>query len=229
MPDRATEKLKQAKELKRAFRLREAVEYFNEAAQIDPACTVAWAQGGLCLLILGDPEAAVSFLDQGFKSSAFSDVAVGAYLAAALSAENKEAEAEKAREKCLSADAETDFAEPYMLVAEMMAAKDKFPEALRLLDILSSVLSQSPWFAIPRNHYRLICVLADAGVIDVAAFLAESLAERGGWEGLAARSAVLQAQKKYAEAFELIEKAAEQGGNDDPLILNRRHWLALNK
>lgn len=229
MTDLAQEKLRQAKELKRAFRIGEAFELFNEAAQIEPSGITAWAQGGLCLLISGDPQEAAVFLSNAFNNSGFQDITVGAYLAAALTAAARENEARTARRQCLEHDKEADFAEPYMLVAEMMAEKKKYEEALRLLDVLSAEFAKSDWFKTPRNHYRLICVLADAGAIDVARVLAQSLSECAGWYGSAAQAAVLQAEGDRQAAYDMMTQAVKNGAADDPLALLRYHWLALNK
>lgn len=225
------EKLEQARTLKREFRLREAIEYFNECAQIDPKCIFAAAQAGLCHLLLGEAESAVPFLEQAFNASSYTDTTVGAYLAAALTAAGREDDACAVRRKSREADPETELAEACMMTAEMLAEKKSFEGALRLIDVLSSVFAQDDWFKIPRNHYRIIRVLAAAGVVDVAEFLAHSLAEKtsDGWEGEAALSALAIAREEYAEAYEHTLKAIEKGGAADPLLAAQQHWLAINK
>lgn len=225
------EKLNRAQELKKQFKLREAAEYFNECAQMDPMCVIASAQAGLCHLLLGEPDVAEPFLDQAYRASHFIDVMVGAYLGATLTANDKEKEAEAVREKCLKIDPEVDIPEAYMVVAEMLSEKKRFDETLRIIDILSSVYADSNWLKIPRNHYRLIRVLANSGVLDIAEFLTQSLTENmpNSWESPAAQAAIAIAKKEYETAYNLTIDALNKGGSIDPLLDAQQHWLAINK
>lgn len=229
--DKLTEKLNEARALKRKFKLEETVAALKECLEIDPKCLIASAQAGFCLLLLGRPAQAEGFLSTAFEQSGRKDVPVGYYLAAALTAQGKEEQAQETRQACIEAALESNGAETYMLAAEMMAEKEQYPEALRLLDVLSTVYAQSDFFRHPVNHYRLIRVLAKADVIDIAGPLAQSLYEETpeSWEGLAAKAAVAVAEKQYEEAYAFTVQALRRGGASNPLLAAQQHWLAMNK
>lgn len=61
MNEELTEKLNQARLLKRHFKLAETVAVLKECLTIDPDCLIAAAQAGLCLLLQGKPQEAESF------------------------------------------------------------------------------------------------------------------------------------------------------------------------
>lgn len=229
--DKLTEKLNKARTLKRKFKLEETVNALKECLEIDPECLIASAQAGFCLLLLGRPEQAETFLSSAFEQSGRKDMPVGYYLAAALTAQGKEEQAQEIRDACTESVPASIGAETYMLTAEMMAEKEQYAEALRLLDILSVVYAESTFFHHPLSHYRLIRVLAKAGVTDIAGPLADSLYEEApeSWEGLAAKAAVAIAEKKYEDAYSFTVQALRRGGASNPLLAAQQHWLAMNK
>lgn len=224
-------KLNKARELKKEFKLEETVQVLRECLEIDPHCVIASAQAGFCLLILGKPEQAEELLSLAFEDSQQNDFPVAAYLSAALTANGKEEQAKKIRNMCKDKNPEFSPEEIYMVTAEMMEEKNKHTEALRLLDVLSSEYKDSPFFQIPVNHYRLIRVLANADVMDVAEPLADALSDstEQSWEGLAARAAVSMAKKDYENAYSLTVRALQRGGSSNPMLAAQQHWLALNK
>lgn len=223
------EKLNQARILKKNFKLEETVDVLKQCLELDPSCLIASAQAGLCLLLLGKTEDALPFLTDTFNASNQTDFPVGAYLAAALTATEKSEEAEKVLEKIQT---ETFSAtETYLLVAEMLSEKKQHEQAVRLINALSSDFSQDALFSRPVNHYRIIRVLAQAGLADIAAQLAEALEQNSpdGWETLASKASVAIAEEKYEEAYNLTVLALKNGGASYPLLAAQQHWLALNK
>lgn len=58
MNEQLNEKLKQARLLKRHFKLAETVEVLKECLQLDPDCLIAAAQAGLCSLLQGQAKEA---------------------------------------------------------------------------------------------------------------------------------------------------------------------------
>lgn len=229
MQETVTEKLNQARILKKQFKLDETIEVLKECIEMDPSCLIAVAQAGLCLLLVGKPAEAAPFLEKAFNETQKKDIIVGAYLAAALTAIG---ETERANE--VLADIRSDkfsAAETYMLVAEMLAEKKSFEEALRLIDALSVNFAEDPFFVPPINHYRMIRVLADCGVSDIAKQLSEALTQNAPdcWEALAAQSSVAIAEGKYEEAYSLTIRALQNGGASYPLLAAQQHWLAINK
>lgn len=229
--DKLTEKLNEARTLKRKFKLEETVSALKECLAIDPKCLIASAQAGFCLLLLGRPEEAETFLRAAFEQSGSKDVPVGYYLAACQTALGKEDQAREIRKTCTEISPESNGAETYMLTAEMMAEKNKYAEAVRLLDVLSADYAEGTFFRHPVNHYRLIRVLAKADIIDIAEPLAQSLLEETpeSWEGLAAKAAVAIAQKQYEDAYSFTVQALRRGGASNPLLAAQQHWLAMNK
>lgn len=61
MNEKLTEKLNQARLLKKHFKLPETVAVLKECLAIDPNCLIAAAQAGLCLLLQGKAREAESF------------------------------------------------------------------------------------------------------------------------------------------------------------------------
>ncbi|MBR1778060.1 MAG: hypothetical protein IJ752_05690 [Alphaproteobacteria bacterium] len=228
MQEIVTEKLNQARILKRKFKLNETISVLKECLEIDPSCLIAAAQAGLCLLLLGRPEEAEPFFKKTFEETQKTDLSVGAYLAACLTAEGKENAAEN-----VLADIQKNFsaAETFMLAAEMLSEKKQHDKAVRLIDSLSVHFAQDPFFSRSVNHYRMIRVLAHAGLADIAGQLAETLSENDpdSWEALASRASVAIAEGKYDEAYSLTVQALQNGGASYPLLAAQQHWLAMNK
>ncbi|MBR1945912.1 MAG: tetratricopeptide repeat protein [Alphaproteobacteria bacterium] len=229
MQNALVEKLNQARLLKRHFKLDETVDVLKECLELDPSCLIAAAQAGLCLLMLGKPTEAKPFLKKTFEESQQKDLLVGSYLAACLTALGKENQANE-----ILSDIQNDefsIAETYMLTAEMMCEKKQYEAAVRLIDGLSVHFSQDLFFSRPINHYRMIRVLAHAGLTDIAKQLAEALSENApeSWETLASNASVAIAEEKYEEAYSLTVKALKKGGSSYPLLAAQQHWLAMNK
>ena len=214
--------------MKRKFKLNETISVLKECLEIDPSCLIAAAQAGLCLLLLGRPEEAEPFFKKTFEETQKTDLSVGAYLAACLTAEGKENAAEN-----VLADIQKNFsaAETFMLAAEMLSEKKQHDKAVRLIDSLSVHFAQDPFFSRSVNHYRMIRVLAHAGLADIAGQLAETLSENDpdSWEALASRASVAIAEGKYDEAYSLTVQALQNGGASYPLLAAQQHWLAMNK
>lgn len=122
MNEELTEKLNQARLLKRHFKLAETVAVLKECLTIDPDCLIAAAQAGLCLLLQGKPQEAESFFQKAFDGSEKTDLPVGAYLAACMTALNKESEAENLLETIRDKQSGFSAAETYMLAAEASVA-----------------------------------------------------------------------------------------------------------
>ena len=229
MQEELIEKLNQARLLKKHFKLEETVTALKECLEIDPSCLIAAAQAGVCLLLLGKPEEAEPFLEKTFKEAEKKDLPVGAYLAACLTSIGKKDQADEVLK-----DIHNDTfsaAETYMLVAEMLSEKKQHEPAVRLIDALSTHFSQDSFFGVPVNHYRLIRVLAHAGLADIAGQLANSLSETypDSWEALASKASVAIAEKKYEDAYTLTVQALKKGGASYPLLAAQQHWLAMNK
>ena len=231
MNEELTEKLNQARLLKRHFKLAETVAVLKECLTIDPDCLFAAAQAGLCLLLQGKPQEAESFFQKAFDGSEKTDLPVGAYLAACMTALNKESEAENLLETIRDKQSDFSAAETYMLAAEMLAEKKQYEPAVRLINALSVRFAGDHFFIAPVNHYRMIRVLALAGLIDIAGQLADALKQKtpDGWEGLAAEASVAIAEKEYEKAYALTVRALQSGGASYPLLAAQQHWLAMNK
>ncbi len=229
MQETITEKLNQARILKKQFKLDETIDVLKECIQTDPSCLIAVAQAGLCLLLVGKPEEAEPFLEKAFNETSKKDLVVGAYLAAALTANGKSDRAEAVL-KDIPAD-KLSATETYMLVAEMLSEKKRFEESVRLIDALSVHFVKDPFFTYPVNHYRMIRILADAGVTDIAKQLAEALTQNmpDSWETLAAQSSIAIAEGNLDEAYQLTVRALQKGGASYPLLAAQQHWLAINK
>ena len=118
-----------------------------------------------------------------------------------------------------------------MLAAEMLAEKKQYEQAVRLIDALSVRFAGDAFFTAPVNHYRMIRVLALAGLIDIAGQLADALKQKmpGSWEALAAEASVAIAMEKYEDAYSLTVRALQSGGASYPLLAAQQHWLAMNK
>ena len=226
-----SEKLNQARLLKRHFKLAETVKVLKECLALDPDCLIAAAQAGLCLLLQGQTTEAETFFQKAFNGSKKTDLPVGAYLSACMTALGKENEAENVLKIIHEKESDFSAAQTYMLSAEMLAEKKQYEQAVRLIDALSVRFPQDAFFTSPLNHYRMIRVLALAGLVEIAAPLAEALQEntQNSWEGLAAASSVAMAQKKYEEAYSLTIQALQSGGSSYPLLAAQLHWLAMNK
>ena len=238
MQDALVEKLNQARLLKRHFKLDETVAALKECLEIDPSCLIASAQAGLCLLMLGKPEEAEPFLEKTFEETQKKDLPVGAYLAACLTALGKESMANDVvsdiQKEAAAANIQNDeisVPETYMLVAEMLSEKKEHEAAVRLINSLSVHFVEDAFFHYPVNHYRMIRVLAHAGLIDIAEQLAEALSENAPetWETLASEASVAIAKEQYEEAYSLTVKALKKGGSSYPLLAAQQHWLAINK
>jgi len=223
------EKLNQARLSKKHFKLEETIAVLKECLEIDPSCLIAAAQAGVCLLLSGKPEEAESFLKKTFEESEKKDLPVGAYLAACSTAINKDDQANEILNDIQSDDFSA--AETYMLVAEMLSEKKQHEQAVRLIDALSTRFSQDSFFSRPVNHYRLIRVLAHAGLADIAGQLADALSETfpDSWETLASKASVAIAEEKYEDAYTLTVQALKKGGASYPLLAAQQHWLAMNK
>ena len=229
MQETVTEKLNQARELKRRFKLEETIAVLKECLEIDPSCLIASAQVGLCFLLLGKADEALPFLKETFEKSGRSDRPVGAYLAACLTATG---ETERAKEILAVLQSDTfSAAETFMLTAEMMSEKKQHEYAVHLIDALSVLFSQDDFFTHPVNHYRLIRVLSRAGLVDIASQLADALVENypDCWEAAASEASVAIAEGKYEEAYLLTVEALKNGGASYPLLAAQQHWLAMNK
>ena len=229
MQENLLEKLNQARLLKKHFKLEETVSVLKECLEIDPSCLIASAQAGFCLLLLGKPEEAKPFLEQTFEKAERKDLPVGAYLAACLTSIGEENQANE-----ILNDIQRDSfsaAETYMLVAEMLSEKKQYEPAVRLIDALSTHFSQDSFFSVPVNHYRLIRVLAHAGLADIAGQLANSLSETypDSWEALASKASVAIAEGKYEEAYTLTVQSLKKGGASYTLLAAQQHCLAMNK
>lgn len=231
MNEKLTEKLNQARLLKKHFKLPETVALLKECLEIDPNCLIAAAQAGLCLLLLGKAQEAEAFFQKAFDGSGKTDLPVGAYLAACMTALNKESEAGNLLETIRARQADFPAAETYMLAAEMLAEKKQYEQAVRLIDALSVRFAGDAFFTAPVNHYRMIRVLALAGLVDIAEQLADTLKQKtpDSWEGLAAEASVAMAAEKYEEAYSLTVRALQSGGASYPLLAAQQHWLAMNK
>ncbi len=231
MNEKLTEKLNQARLLKKHFKLPETVAVLKECLAIDPNCLIAAAQAGLCLLLQGKAREAESFFQKAFDGSGKTDLPVGAYLAACMTAENKNDEAENLLETIHGRQPDFSAAETYMLAAEMLAEKKQYEQAVRLIDALSVRFAGDTFFTAPVNHYRMIRVLALAGLIDIAGQLADALKQKmpGSWEALAAEASVAIAMEKYEDAYSLTVRALQSGGASYPLLAAQQHWLAMNK
>lgn len=231
MNEKLTEKLNQARLLKKHFKLPETVAVLKECLEIDPNCLIAAAQAGLCLLLQGKAQEAEAFFQKAFDGSGKTDLPVGAYLAACITALNKESEAGNLLETIRARQADFPAAETYMLAAEMLAEKKQYEQAVRLIDALSVRFAGDAFFTAPVNHYRMIRVLALAGLVDIAEQLADTLKQKtpDSWEGLAAEASVAMAAEKYEEAYSLTVRALQSGGASYPLLAAQQHWLAMNK
>lgn len=229
MQEAIVEKLNQARFLKKKFKLEETIAVLKECLEIDPSCLIAAAQTGLCLLLLGKLEEAEPFLEKTFEESQKKDLPVGAYFAACLTAMGKEEQANDVL-KDIQSDSFS-AAETYMLVAEMLSEKKRHEQAVRLINALSVRFDADVFFSRPVNHYRLIRVLAHAGLADIASQLADALAENfpESWEASASKASVAIAEKKYEEAYTLTVLALKNGGASYPLLAAQQHWLAMNK
>lgn len=229
MQENLSEKLNKARLLKKHFKLEETVTVLKECLELDPSCLIASAQAGFCLLLLGKAEEAEPFLTKTFDASEPKDLPVGAYLAACLTAQGKSEEAGKV----LSVIQNDTFsaAETYMLVAEMLSEKKLDEQSVRLLDALAVHFSKDPFFAKPINHYRVIRILAHAGLQDIAAPLVETLIKNApdSWETSAAKASVAIAEGNYDKAYTLTVLALKNGGASYPLLAAQQHWLAMNK
>ena len=230
MNEQLTEKLNQARLLKRHFKLPETIETLKECLAIDPDCLIASAQAGLCLLLSGDAAQATTFFKKAYNGSGKSDIQVGAYLAACLTAigdEDAPALLNEIKEK------QPDFsaADTFMLASEVLPETKQYEQAIRLIDALSSQFGKDAFFFLPINHYRLIRVLAAAELTEIAEPLADALKQKTpeGWEGLAAEASVAMAKKQYDEAYSLTVRALQNGGTSYPLLAAQQHWLAMNK
>ena len=226
-----SEKLNQARLLKRHFKLAETVKVLKECLALDPDCLIAAAQAGLCLLLQGQTTEAETFFQKAFNGSKKTDLPVGAYLSACMTALGKENEAENVLKIIHEKESDFSAAQTYMLSAEMLAERKQYEQAVRLIDALSVRFPQDAFFTSPLNHYRMIRVLALAELVEIAAPLAEALKEKtqDSWEGLAAASSVAMAEKKYEEAYSLTIRALQSGGSSYPLLAAQQHWLAMNK
>ncbi|MGN1079027.1 MAG: hypothetical protein ACI4TE_02520 [Alphaproteobacteria bacterium] len=231
MNEKLTEKLNQARLLKKHFKLPETVAVLKECLEIDPNCLIAAAQAGLCLLLQGKAQEAEAFFQKAFDGSEKTDLPVGAYLAACMTVLNKESEAGSLLETIRARQADFSAAETYMLAAEMLAEKKQYEQAVRLIDALSVRFAGDAFFMAPVNHYRMIRVLALAGLVDIAEQLADTLKQKtpDSWEGLAAEASVAMAAEKYEEAYSLTVRALQSGGASYPLLAAQQHWLAMNK
>ncbi len=230
MNEQLTEKLNQARLLKRHFKLAETIEVLKECLLIDPGCLIASAQAGLCLLLSGDASQASVFFQKAYDGSGKSDVQVGAYLTACLTATGDE-KAPALLNEIKERHSDFSAAETFMLASEMLSEKKQHEQAVRLIDALSTKFGQDDFFILPINHYRLIRVLAAAELVDIAEPLAEALKQKtaGRWEGLAAEASVAIAKKQYDEAYSLTVRALQNGGTSYPLLAAQQHWLAINK
>ena len=231
MNETLSEKLNRARLLKRHFKLPETIAVLKECLQIDPDCLIAAAQAGLCLLLSGKAQEAELFFQKAFDGSGKKDLPVGAYLAACMTASDKDNEAENLLKTLHDKQPDFSAASTYMLAAEMLAEKKQYEQAVRLINALSVHFGGDAFFTQPVNHYRMIRVLSLAGLIDIAEQLAEALKQKtpDGWEGLAAEASVAMAEKKYEEAYSLTIRALQSGGSSYPLLAAQQHWLALNK
>lgn len=229
MQDALNEKLNQARILKKHFKLEETVAVLKECLAIDSSCLIASAQAGLCLLLLGKADEAESFLAKTFDASAPKDLPVGAYLAACLTANGKDEDAGKILSEIQSDTFSA--ADTFMLVSEMLSEKKEYERSARLLDALSSRFSQDDFFTRPVNHYRMIRVLSQAGLTDIAGQLANAMEENypDKWETLASKASVLIAEGNYDDAYILTVQALQNGGASYPLLAAQQHWLAMNK
>lgn len=231
MNEALTEKLNQARLLKRHFKLSETVAVLKECLALDPDCLIAAAQAGLCLLLQGNAQEAETFFQKAFDGSGKTDIPVGAYLAACMTAEDKESEAGNLLEEIRAKQPDFSAAQTYLLAAEMLSEKKRHEQAVRLINALSVRFSGDALFAAPVSHYRMIRVLAQAGLADIAGQLAEALTQKDpdGWESPAALSSVAIAEGKYEEAYSLTVRALQRGGSSYPLLAAQQHWLAMNK
>lgn len=231
MSTELNEKLNQARLLKRHFKLAETVKVLKECLQLDPDCLIAAAQAGLCSLLQGQITEAETFFQKAFDGSGKTDLPVAAYLAACMTALGKENEAENVLKTIHEKQSDFSAASTYLLGAEMLAEKKQYEQAVRLINALSVCFPKDALFSSPLNHYRMIRVLALAGLVEIAAPLAEALKENtpDGWEGLAAEASVAMAEKKYEEAYSLTIRALQSGGSSYPLLAAQQHWLAMNK
>ena len=229
MQEELNEKLNQARILKKQFKLEETVSLLKECLELDPSCLIASAQVGFCLLLLGRPEEAEPFLEKTFEETSQKDIPIGAFLAACLTSLGKEKQADDIL-PLISKD-KFSAAETYMLVAEMLSEKKRDEQAVRLIDALSTRFVKDDFFIYPVNHYRIIRVLAHAGLADIAKQLADALEENApdSWEVLAAKASVAIAEEKYDEAYQLTVRALKNGGTSYPLLAAQQHWLAINK
>ena len=229
MQEKLLEKLNQARMLKKHFKLEETVDVLKQCLELDPSCLIAAAQAGLCLLLLGKAQEAIPFLEKSFEASKKTDFPVGAYLAASLTATRKENKAKEILTKIQSNDFSA--AATYLLVAEMMSEKKCHEQAVLLIDALSADFSQDAIFSQSVNHYRIIRVLAQAGLTDIASQLADALEQTAPdtWEVMASKASVAIAEKKYEEAYNLTAIALKKGGASYPLLAAQQHWLAMNK
>lgn len=218
-----TEKLNKARLLKQAFKLPETIEALKECLAIDPHCVIASAQAGLCSLMTGETEQAESFLKQAVNDTNKSDAPVLAYYTAALIANGKD---------CADwLPLCSDLQDTLLLVAEMQSEKGNHIAVMRLIEVLSDKYLNTALFKTPQAHYRLIRLLARAGETELAAELANGLAEEtpDSWEGLAAQAAVEMAKKEYDKAYSLTVRALQRGGSSSPMLAAQQHWLAMNK
>lgn len=218
-----TEKLNEARSLKRAFKLPETIEALKECLAIDPHCVIASAQAGVCSLMTGEVEQAESFLKQAVEDTNKTDTPVLAFYTAALIANGKDCG--EYLPLC------PDLQDTLLLVAEMLSEKDKHDAVLRLIEVLSEKYLNTDLFKTPKAHYRLIRLLARAGETALAADLANGLEAEtpNSWEGLAAQAAVEMAKKDYDKAYFLTVRALQHGGSSNPMLAAQQHWLALNK
>ena len=229
MQEELEKKLNEARILKKHFKLEETIAVLKECLKLDPSCLIASAQTGFCLLLLGKADEAEPFLEKTYKEAEPKDLLVGAYLAASLTAQEKDTEAEK----ILSEIQNDTFsaAETYMLVAEMLFEKKHFEQAVCLINALSVHFNKDALFNNPVNHYRMIRILALSGLTDIAEQLVEGMDQIAPehWATLASKASVSIAERKFEEAYSLTVQALKNGGASYPLLAAQQHWLAMNK
>lgn len=226
-----TDQLNEARLFKQRFKLKEAIESFKKCLEIDAHNLIALSQIGFCSLILGNVNEAEFFFSETFKETKEKDLPVGSYLAAIFVAKGEKEKAQKILDILHAVDPHFSIATTYMLVAEMLSEKKDDEKAVYLIDTLCADFQKDAFFKRPVNHYRIIRILAHAGLIEIAEILADSHEKTVGdsWEGVAAKASVEIGKKDYEKAYKLTITALQRGGGVNPFLAAQQHWLALNK
>ncbi|OPZ76955.1 MAG: hypothetical protein BWY78_01205 [Alphaproteobacteria bacterium ADurb.Bin438] len=208
------ELLKKADELKSSFKLKEAVEVYQEYFKIDKTSNKAYANAGLCYFLLKDYDMAYEMFSISLHLSKDNDDLVNVYKNTLAIILGKEYSFETVKEKDMIID-------NYFEIMEIIVEKGNIEAGFKLFDIFLNQINEAQWFIDPDNQYRVIVVVCGLGDIETAEIMTTNLMKRTqySWQGLGAFGAVLEAKGDEKQAKEVLERAMFQGGEGSPRFM----------